>query len=39
MRMWFGRRGVDILRKVEGMSGLVWEAFSEFIYVAFQIFV
>ena len=27
VRMWFGRRGMDILWEVEGMSGLVWEAF------------
>ena len=39
VRTWFGRRGADILWKTEGMSGLVWGAFSEFIYVAFQIFV
>ena len=39
VRMWFDRRGLDVLWKMEGMSGLVWEAFSEFIYFAFQIFV
>jgi hypothetical protein len=37
--MWFGQRGRDTLWKMEGMSGLVWEAFLELIYVAFQIFV
>ena len=26
---------MDILQKMEGMSGLVWEAFSEFIYFAY----
>jgi hypothetical protein len=35
--MWFGQRERDFLWKMEGMSSLVWEAFLEFIYVAFQI--
>jgi hypothetical protein len=39
VRMWFGQQGRDILWKMEGMSGFVWEAFSEFMCVAFQILV
>jgi hypothetical protein len=35
--MWFGQRERDSLWKMEGMKGLVWEAFPEFIYVASQI--
>jgi hypothetical protein len=37
--MWFGQRVRVILWSIEGMSGLVWEAFSEFVYAAFQIFI
>jgi hypothetical protein len=37
VRMWFGQRVRVILWGIEGMSGLVWEAFSEFVYAAFQI--
>ena len=39
MRVQFGQRERDILWKMEGMSGLVWEAFTVFIYIAFQILV
>jgi hypothetical protein len=35
--MRFGQRERDFLWKMEGMKGLVWAAFLEFIYVASQI--
>jgi hypothetical protein len=35
--MWFGQRVRVILWRIERMSSLVWEAFSEFVYAAFQI--
>ena len=38
MRMNLGQRGRESLWKMVGMNSLVWDAFPEFKYVAFQIF-
>jgi hypothetical protein len=35
--MWFGQRVRESLWKMEGMGVLVWKAFAELMYVAFQI--
>jgi hypothetical protein len=36
--MKLGQRGRERLWKMVGMNGLVWDAFAEFLYVVFQIF-
>ena len=38
MRMKLGQRGRDSLWKMVGMNSSVWDAFAEFMYVAFEIF-
>ena len=38
MRMKLGQRGREGLWKMVGMNSLVWDAFAEFMYDAFQIF-
>jgi len=38
VRMNFGQRGRESLWTIVGVNSLVWDAFAEFIYVAFQIF-
>ena len=38
VRMKLGQRGRGSLWKMVGMNSLVWDAFAEFMYVAFQIF-
>ena len=39
MRRNLDQRGTKSLWKVGGMNSFVWEAFAEFRYIAFQIFV
>ena len=39
MRMKLGQRGGVSLWKTVGMNSLVWDAFVELMWVAFQIFV
>jgi hypothetical protein len=39
VKKWFGQRERVFLWTMEGMSDLVWVAFAEFTFVAFQIFV
>ena len=39
MRRKLGRSERESLWKMVGMNSLVWEAFSEFVYIEFQIFV
>jgi len=39
MRKTLGQRERESLWKMVGMNSLVWEAFAEFTYIAFQIFV
>jgi len=39
MRRKFGHRGMENLWKMVGIYNFVWEAFAEFTYIAFQIFV
>jgi len=38
VRMNLGQRGRESLWKMVGMNSLVWDAFTESTYVAFQIF-
>jgi len=39
VRRKLGHRGRESLWKMVGMYSFVWEAFAEFTYVTFQIFV
>jgi hypothetical protein len=39
MRRKLGQRGRESLWKMVDMNSFVWEAFAEFTYIVFQIFV